>query len=177
MTFRIGSAGRLFPVKNYSLMVDIANTCRLMADKVQFTLAGEGPEQNKLQHMVKYNNLEEHFEFAGHIENMENFYHELDIYINTSIHEGISISVLEAMSHGLPVIVPDVGGMREIVDDGVNGYLIPSRNPLEFAEKCILLFNNKKLYDDFSVAARKKIENKFSVRHMTEEYLKLYHNV
>ena len=67
---------------------------------------------------------------------MDTFYKSLDVYINTSIHEGIPMSLLEAMSHGLPVVVTKVGGFPEIVDQGVNSYLIDSRDLSVFAVRC-----------------------------------------
>ena len=64
-------------------------------------------------------------------------YKGLDVYLNTSFHEGIPISVLEAMAYRIPVIAPKVGGLMEVLEDGVQGYLTEGRNPKDFAERCL----------------------------------------
>jgi len=110
----------------------------------------------------------------GHTENIGRFYKGLHLYINTSIHEGIPMSILEAMSYGLPIIAPDVGGISEIIDDGVEGYLIDGRNPNHFAERCIRLVENRQLRAKMCRAAREKVIKEFSMEHMGEEYYKLY---
>jgi len=112
--------------------------------------------------------------FAGHLDVMEPFYRKLDIYLNTSIHEGIPMTILEAMSYGLPIIAPKVGGIPEVVQDGVEGFLIDSRDPQAFAEKCLLLAQDRELRMRMSVAAREKAVEYFSVERMTEGYLRIY---
>ena len=69
---------------------------------------------------------------------MPPFYHSLDLYLNTSVHEGIPMSILEAMAYSLPVVAPDVGGISEVVSNSEDGYLIEKRDPKAFAEKCFL---------------------------------------
>jgi glycosyltransferase involved in cell wall biosynthesis len=172
--FIIGSAGRFAPVKDYSLMVDIARSVSEKIDTVKFKLAGDGPELQKLQALVKEYGLSERFEFTGFISNLDSFYSGLDLYINTSFHEGIPMSVLEAMAQGLPVVAPKVGGFPEIITDGMEGYLIEGRNPAAFADKCILLASNNDLREEMSKAAQKKIENQFSADRMASRYYELY---
>ena len=104
---------------------------------------------------------------------MEDFYKGLDIYMNTSIHEGIPMSVLEAMGHGLPVIAPKVGGFPEIIEDGINGFLIQDRNPYKFAEKVLFLSQWRKRFN-MGTAARMRIKEHFSQEVMVEKYLGLY---
>jgi glycosyltransferase involved in cell wall biosynthesis len=105
---------------------------------------------------------------------MDAFYTKIDIYINTSVHEGIPMSVLEAMSHKLPVIVPKVGGFVEIVEDGVHGYLVDNRNPLMFADRCIELLSDKKKRRRMAEAARQRVMDNFSRETMANQYYQLY---
>jgi len=107
---------------------------------------------------------------------MPAFYQRLDLYLNTSLHEGIPISVLEAMSYGIPVIASNVGGMAEILDNAVEGYLIEGRNPKEFAEKCIRLFENKTVKNRMALAGKEKVFKKFSIDQMAQQYRHLYFN-
>lgn len=175
--FTIGSSGRLFPIKDYTLMIEIAKIVSGKSKNVRFILAGDGPERNKLQSLILKYGLHKSFILIGHKENMDDFYKDLDLYINTSIHEGIPMSILEAMSYDLPVIAPNVGGISEIIDDGVEGYLIDSRNPNHFAERCIRLFKNRQLRAKMSQAVREKVIKEFSMEQMAEKYYNLYRSI
>jgi len=172
--FIIGSAGRLFPVKDYPLMVEIAKEIKNKTDCIKFELAGDGPEHQTLRNLIKKNGLENTFVLKGHVHDIAKFYQNLDIYLSTSVHEGISMSVLEAMSYGIPVVAPDVGGFSEIIKNGNEGYLINTRNPKNFANKCCLLYNNKQLNKNISKAARNKIIESFSNKKMADNYYKMY---
>ncbi|MBE0671053.1 MAG: glycosyltransferase, partial [Anaerolineales bacterium] len=96
---------------------------------------------------------------------------------NTSIHEGIPMSILEAMAQGIPVIAPNVGGLNEIIDNGLQGYLINDRDPKSFAERCNYLYKNKNLLKIMGNAAREKITKHFSVNQMVSRYYYLYRSV
>ncbi len=88
-TFVIGSAGRLSPIKDYPLMVEIAREVLKITDKVRFELAGDGPEKNHIDELIRKNEIERYFTLRGFIDNMQNYYNALDLYICTSIHEGL----------------------------------------------------------------------------------------
>lgn len=118
--------------------------------------------------------IQEHFHFLGHLSDMNAFYNKIDVYINTSVHEGIPMSVLEAMSHKLPVIVPKVGGFVEIVEDGVHGYLVDNRNPSMFADRCIDLLSDEKKRQRMAEAARQRVTGYFSRETMANQYYQLY---
>jgi len=174
-SFVIGSSGRLFPVKDYSLMVDIANAVvSENHEDFRFELAGEGPERPSLEDKSVRYGVKDHFNFKGHIDDMDSFYDGLDAYINTSIHEGIPMTILEAMGHGLPIIAPAVGGIVEIIEDGKEGFLIKSRNPRDFAEKCLLLKKDLALREKMSRDAREKAEKFFTAEIMAKKYCQLY---
>lgn len=174
-TFVIGSSGRLSQVKDYPLMVEtaraIASNC---AQDVHFELAGEGPERPVIESMLHRYGLQDSFIMRGHLDDMDNFYRGIDIYLNTSIHEGIPMTILEALARGIPVIAPAVGGISEIITNGVEGFLIDSRNPEAFAEKCLLLQENEELREKMSKAARDRAERAFSAEKMAEKYYRLY---
>lgn len=174
--FVIGSAGRLSPIKDYPLLIEIAKAMVKVNDQVIFKLAGDGPEKSRLCHMVQRYGLEKQFEFLGQLEDMEAFYNTLDVYLNTSLHEGIPMTILEAMARGIPVVAPDVGGIREIIQDGADGFMVKERDASNFAEKCLYLCREKKVYRKMSICAVKKIEEKFTMHHMADQYYQLYLN-
>jgi glycosyltransferase involved in cell wall biosynthesis len=172
--FVIGSSGRFFPVKDYPLMVEIARMVMEKVNNICFELAGDGPERAKIQRLVKKYGLEEKFILRGFVDDIFHFYQGLDLYLCTSLHEGIPMSVLEAMGHGLPVIAPKVGGLEEILEDGVQGYLVEGRNPIDYAEKCIKIFQNGDMRDKMRMAGRDKVAKDFSIDQMAQKYYQLY---
>ena len=175
--FTIGSAGRIFPVKDFPLMVQIAKRLIKKYDNIYFELAGDGPGITDLRKEIQKNDLQDRFSLKGNLENMESFYRGLNLYINTSRHEGIPLTVLEAMENSCPVIAPRVGGLSEIIDDGENGFLLDSRDPACFAAKIEQIFLDHTLGRRIGVAAREKVRNNFSVSRMAEQYYQLYWRV
>jgi len=176
--FVIGSSGRFFPVKDYPLMVEIAQAFAVSGiEDIRFELAGEGPELPRLEALVKSYGLNAGFTFKGHLDDMDHFYRGLDIYLNTSLHEGIPMTILEALAHGLPVIAPAVGGIVEIIDDGKEGFLVASRRPNDFADKCLFLKNNHGERKRMELAAREKVERVFSAERMADSYNQLYRQI
>ncbi len=170
----IGSAGRLFPVKDYSLMVDIALQVVKQNDTIDFVLAGDGPQRSELEQKVKKYGIEDRFLFVGHQDDMAGFYKSLDVYINTSVHEGIPMSVLEAMSYGSPVVAPDVGGFPEIVHNKIQGFLIEGRNKDTYVNCLLQLSLNENLRLKMAKVARKRIIKHFSRDIMVQQYYNLY---
>lgn len=172
--FVIGSAGRLFPVKDYAFFVDVAAAVHRRAADIRFELAGEGPEAGRLLDRVRRCGLEDAFSLRGFVEDMPEFYLGLDLFVNTSLHEGFPMSVLEAMSHGLPVIAPRDGGIREVVVDGVHGFLVRERQVERFAEKCLALYRDAALWRAMSAASRETVSREFSTARMAQRYAELY---
>jgi glycosyltransferase involved in cell wall biosynthesis len=174
-TFTIGSAGRLVPVKDFDLFIAIANLLKSNS-KIRFLLAGEGPLFKELER--KHSEFQLYnFIFLGHIEDMNLFYSQIDVFVNTSIHEGIPMTILEAMSRGIPVVAPHIGGIPEIIEDDVDGFLIHNRDSRQYAEKCSYLSVNKDRYRIMAEAAKDKIINKFSISSMTNRYIQTYSEI
>ncbi len=169
----VGSAGRFFPVKDYPLMVNIAAKLKAVAG-LKFHLIGEGPDRKTIDKSIHQHGLQKKFWVRPFQENLTEFYRQIDIFINTSRHEGIPMSVLEAMAAGKPIIAPRVGGLEEIIDDGINGFLIDGREPQKFAEKCKLLADKPDLRTKMGEAARQKVEKSFSMVSMARAYYQLY---
>jgi len=172
--FIVGSCGRFFPVKDYPFMVQVAKETVGKIKPIHFEIAGDGPEMATVAALIARYGLNENFKLRGHMDDISTFYQGLSLYLNTSVHEGIPMSVLEAMAYGIPVIAPKQGGIREIVDDGVQGFLLEKRDPKDFAKMCLLLFKDTALRNKMSHAAREKVVQVFSVKKMTRQYYDLY---
>jgi len=176
-TFVIGSAGRLVAVKNYILLIDIANIVCRAEPEIQFVVAGEGPEQVDLQKRIDRLGLQDNVRLVGFTNDMPGFYRGLSVYINTSLHEGIPMTILEAMACGLPVVAPKVGGIREIITSDQQGFLIENHSAPEFAEKCLALYHSQKLWGRVSKAAQQRIVDHFHINSTSKQYAHLYESI
>ncbi|MFW5908731.1 MAG: glycosyltransferase family 4 protein, partial [Desulfosalsimonas sp.] len=110
----------------------------------------------------------------GHVEDMQAFYNGLDLYINTSMHEGTPMSILEAMASGLPVIAFDVAGLKEIITTGSDGFAIPEGDNSLFTSRIIELIDQPDFLETLGEKARKKIIDRYSTARMVEGYMGLY---
>ena len=175
--FTIGSAGRFFPVKDYPFLVEVAAEVNRYDKDVHFELAGEGPDFVTVIERIQRYGLQDVFFLKGFVESMSGFYNGLDIYINTSMHEGFPMSVLEAMSHGLPVVAPKEGGIKEAVTDGVHGFLIEGRDPKRYAQKCLAIYQDRNMRQIMGTASKEKVAREYSIKTMAGKYHELYMKV
>jgi glycosyltransferase involved in cell wall biosynthesis len=98
----------------------------------------------------------------------------MDLFVLPSLGEGISNTILEAMSTGLPVVATSVGGNAELVADGVTGMLVPPDEPGAMMSAILRYYRNRDLLASHGRAARQKIETSFSIEAMTEGYIRVY---
>ena len=99
---------------------------------------------------------------------------ESDVFLLLSLSEGISGAAMEAMAHGLPVVATRVGGMEELVTEGEEGFLVPTRDPVSAADRLAMLVTNPSLIQQMSAKARLKIESHFTLDRTLRDYEKLY---
>ncbi len=173
LQFIIGSAGRFMPVKNYALLIEIARLCKPYTN-ISFWLAGDGLLKPDLLALVNYYGLSDSFKFLGHKSDLTDFYAQINLFINTSLHEGIPMSILEAMSFGKPVIGSKTGGIVEIISEGENGFLVDTSDTQGFANRCIDLASNPAKTLQLGERARKTIEEHFSIDACAIKYALLY---
>lgn len=170
----IGSVGRLVPVKDYDLFLDIAASMKQKSNSVSFSILGDGPLKDHLLSKAARLDILDCIKFHSSMVNPFPYYYSLDIYLNTSIHEGIPLSILEAMACGKPVIAPRVGGISEIITNGENGILVNERRTEIFVEACLRLIEDCKYRNDITASARKQVESQFNDASMANSYSMLY---
>lgn len=161
-------------MKDFNLFIDVAACVLQEESNVRFRILGDGPLKQRLAERVRELGLVDTVALEGYREDAHGFYREIDIYLNTSIHEGLPLSILEAMAKGRPVVAPMVGGIPEVIKNGQEGFLIESRDSKEFAEKCLLLVRDRQLMESMGRNAHKTIQEKFSSARMIHAYGKLY---
>ena len=118
--------------------------------------------------------LEKNISFLGDRNDVPRILAGLDAAALSSLSEGISLTILEAMSCGLPVVATAVGGNSEIIKNGQNGFLVDTDNTAELADKLSLLGNNPELRAQMGRDARDNIMSKWSLSKMNERYQGLY---
>ena len=183
--FHIGTVGRMVPVKDFNLFLEIAAEIKKQIisnfefrisnfKNIHFSILGDGPLKDKLTQKAKDLKIDYYVEFISPMPDPMPYYQSLDLYLNTSLHEGIPLSILEAMACGKPVVAPKVGGIPEIISDGENGILVEAREPKKIADSCLRLMQDKKLRKNLGEKASKRIASYFSNSKMAECYQRLY---
>jgi glycosyltransferase involved in cell wall biosynthesis len=123
----VGYIGRIVPVKGLKYLVLALNDVKKRRKDIHLLIVGDGFEKAELQRMTRKLRLNAHF--VGWEKNVPPFYAAIDIFVLPSLFEGLSNSLLEAMAMGKPIIATRVGGNKDIILNGKNGFLIPTRNP------------------------------------------------
>jgi glycosyltransferase involved in cell wall biosynthesis len=131
--------------------------------EAKFVIAGGGSQAAKLKEQVKSLGVAQSVKFTGLIPNdkLPEYLNSADIYVSTSLSDaGLAASTAEAMACGLPVIITDFGDNKKWVEDGINGFLIPLKNPQVLASKIIHLIRNKEIRDKFGQINRQVIKER-----------------
>jgi len=133
-----GSAGRLVPDKGFDIMVEAAAIVAARFPKAFFVVAGEGGEKDALLRRVAASSLGSRFKFAGFCDDIMSFLGALDAFVMPSRREGLGIALLEALAMGLPCVGSRVGGIEELLQDGL-GILAEPTSPHSLAECMVKL--------------------------------------
>lgn len=174
---RIGIVARLSAEKDHQTLL---NACRLLAGnttRFHLEIIGDGPLRILLEKTVKDFGIEEFVSFCGMRHDVPEQLRRLDIFVLSSTTEGTSLTLLEAMATGLPVVATNVGGNPEVVVDGITGYIVPPKDPAEMACKLIFLLNNDNLRRQIGKEGRNRVFDKFSIKETARQYEKLYRSV
>jgi len=145
--------------------------------RARFVIFGRGGEKEALSNLAAELGVADYLVFAGYQEDMARFYSAMDVSVLTSLTEGLSIALLESMSHGLPVVVTRVGGNPEVVLDGQTGFLVPPKDTAAFADKVVCLLLDRDLRARMGSAGRARIDREFRLADVAARYLRVYEEV
>lgn len=176
----LGTVGNLRPQKDHhSLLVAF----RLLPDLVSPTrlvIVGSGPLEDELRRQVTRHGLEQRVLLAGSRDDVQEILPAFDVFVLSSVYEGLSIALLEAMAAGLPAVVTRVGGMPDALTDGMDGLLVPPRDPEALAAAIERLLRDEPLRRQLGEQATRSVQ-RFSigtaVRRMEELYDDVLHSV
>ncbi|EMS32301.1 glycosyl transferase, group 1 family protein [Mariniradius saccharolyticus AK6] len=174
--FVIGSVGRIYnDVKRFS---DVLEAIKILDRKdLKFLLVGDGPDLLELRNKAIALGLERNFISVGYQENPSLFYRIMDIFCLPSAHEGFGLVAAEAMLHRLPVIASNVGGLADVVVDGITGFIIPPYSPEAISTKILMLEGDAKMRTEMGdrgwARAKKNYTSERYCKEIENLYLKL----
>ncbi|MBU1147597.1 MAG: glycosyltransferase family 4 protein [Candidatus Omnitrophica bacterium] len=194
----IGIIGRLVGVKNHRMLLRVVKHISEIASAaaprsksliwngaaqprndngVKFTIIGDGELRRELEDYAKELGIEDIVEFRGWVKDVAEIYRDLDIIVLTSLNEGTPVSIIEAMASARPVAATDVGGVRDVVEDGKSGYLVKSGDEEKFAKNLVDLIRDPEKRKRFGQYGRESVKNRFSKDRLIKDAEELYNKL
>lgn len=170
----IGIVAGLRPVKNHVYLLDAFRIVSQKCSQARLMIIGDGILRAELEKAAEERGLNETVIFTGERHDIPDLLGSLDISTLCSLSEGLSISLLETLSSGLPVVVTAVGGNPTVITDGKNGFLVEVGNETAYARKLIDLVESPDLRKRIGDTARADIITRWSIKQTAESYQKLY---
>lgn len=164
-------------IKGVSYFVESIPLIIKEVPEARFLLVGKGALEEKLRARAKELEVERFLHFAGYQPDILPYYAAMDVSVLTSLSEGLSITVLESMRAGLPVVATAVGGNPELIVDGQTGFLVPPKDPHAFSRKVVELLKCPDVAKAFGEAGRKRVRECFSLRASSRKYAGVYEQV
>lgn len=179
--FKILLSARLLWDKGISTFVECARMLIQERDDVTFYLAGAIDKKNPASISIEQVNIWKNqgiIHYLGHVDDMPNLLHSIDIAVLPSAREGLPKSLIEALACGIPIVTTDVPGCREVVENGIDGILIQYGRASKLKQAIEFLLTNREEYDRFSknarISALKKFDSKIVNKHTLEVYKSLF---
>jgi glycosyltransferase involved in cell wall biosynthesis len=175
----VGKVARLFDLKGHS---DVIRAARAIVDrqpKVQFLFVGDGILKDSLRSEISRNNLDKHFQFTGLVtpQRVAELMGAMDLVVHASLREGLARALPQALIAGKPVVSYDVDGAREVVVQGVTGYLVPPCDVVQLGEAIGTLVGDQESRRRMGQEGSRQLRGLFSHQAMTESLRKLYQSL
>jgi glycosyltransferase involved in cell wall biosynthesis len=172
--FTLLFVGRLAPVKNLSTLIRAVALALPRHPGLNLWIVGHGHERASLEALVHELGVSEHVTFWGERLDVAGFFAAADVYCMSSVSEGLPMSLLQAMSVGVPAIVTDVGGMAEVVKNAHGGLTAPVGDAAAMADALVQLANDTALRSLLAGNARTAYRENFTLDRMDQAYMALY---
>ena len=165
--------GRIVPIKNHSLFIQVAELVAKQVTDIHFLIIGDGELRDTCEKQVRDLGLESRVSFTGFLTDLQLVYGSVDVVVLTSINEGTPVSLLEAMACQKLVLSTRVGGVGDFVTNGVNGYVLEP-NPQAFADIIIDYAINPDRYTPLKERASKDVLRKYDKERLFRDIEALY---
>ena len=171
------TVARLAPRKGIADLIECADLVARYNPSFRFLIAGSGPMEADLRQEIQRRNLGEQVKLLGHIGDrakLIDLYSHAAIFVHPAHYEGLPTVLLEAMACARPSVVTAVSGALDVIEHNQNGLLVPPRAPQQMAESILHLLNQPQVARQVGKAARQTIEERYSWRIVSENYLAAY---
>ena len=176
-SFVVGIAARLECIKRHDLFVATAKYLAERIPKSNFVIAGGGRQQESLQRLIVESGLRKRVALLGERNDVYDVLRAMDILLICSDHEGIPMVMLEAMVLGVTLVSRKVGGIPEVIRDGVNGILVSSDRPEDLGRACLSIFKQPRLQASLTRAACDEIHQRYSAEKHARTIVELYQTI
>lgn len=175
----VSMAARLDDAKDYIMYLNVAKKIQEKRKDITFLVIGRGKNEQSLKAYAKSIGLN-NTRFLGFRNDVVQLLMMSNVSLlcsNNEVHaEGVSNSIMESMACGTPVIATNGGGTPEIIEDGVNGYIVSPKDVETMTSRLEQLLDNKNILNNFGEKSKKTIKTKFSIESMVSQYILLYNN-
>jgi len=172
--FTIVFVGRVAPVKDIGTLIRAVALAVDRVPELEFWVVGDGKARPELEALTAELGMGEHVRFWGQQMNTAPFFSAADVFVMSSLSEGLPMALLQSMSLGTPAILTDVDGSGEVLRFTGGGLLVPVSNPAAFADAIVKLAKDDALRADFSRRALEAYERDFTLERMNAGYMALY---
>ena len=170
----IGTVARLSPEKDIFTLLQAFLKINQRIPKAVLVIAGDGSLRKELEYKAKKMDILDKVLFLGFYKNISELINIFDVFLLSSLNEGLPLVLIEAMAAGKPIVATKVGGVSEVVANGETGFLVPPKEPDKIAEMTITILRNLELAKKFGEAGRRRAKEKFSLNRMVNEYQNVY---
>lgn len=170
----VGAVGNLYPVKGHAHLLRAMPAVMTGQPAVHLVVLGRGALHDRLLADAQALGIRDRVHLLGHREDVPRWVASLDVFVLPSLSEGLPLSLLEAMATGRPSVVTAVGGVSEVIEDGVTGFIVPPASPGALAEKTLMLLRDSVLSARIGSAAQARVREHFSTERMTRNYRRMY---
>lgn len=173
--FVVGTSAMMRSEKRLDRWVRVASAIHKRSRDVRFLVVGDGPERYRVESLATSLGLGEAISFVGAQQDVRPFLAKMSLYMLSSDVEGLPIGMLEAMAMGIPAVAPDVGGVSEVLEQGVSGWICPAGDEESLGETCLDALDSD--LKSVGEAAARAVAARFSVDQMVYHYENVYRNV
>jgi len=172
--FLIGAVGRMVWQKGFEYLIECVPEIVKTYPDTKILIVGDGPLLEKLKSLSQELELGKNIIFAGFRSDIKEILSAIDVLAIPSLLEGFPMVTLEAMAMAKPIVATNIDGITEQITDGVDGILVPPKNPSALAKAIIKVLNDKEFARTMGLTARERVEREFSVEKMVAETEKVY---
>ena len=173
----VGNVAALVAHKGQKHLIEAAALVVRQVPDARFVIAGEGELRESLEHQIKHLGLEKHVVLAGFRPDILSVHKAFDIFVMSSVTEGLGTSVLDAMACGRPVVGTRAGGIPEVIEDGVTGILVPPRDHHAMADAIVTLLKDPGLRERMGSAGLSLADASFSAERMVQDTIRVYERI